>query len=324
MFPGDLGEYQMTVVNNVVNKVIDIVFIVVILAGAAFGLYKIYTLMTDSFNKNEENQLLLSDYTTANNDSNVANKKFKALQKQYGKTLKQYDEKLIAYANLEAQYTNHVHQNTNVDSTLPNPIADNSDCWKLFDGESLHLQMSNYQIDIDLSAIRLHKNKWSGSLDYDLHQKFGLSLLESKNINNGALVMHARLFELDGNSEVKELLITKFDMAFEDNSVTGMQWWAPNLKLGVHESVVGTSGYLPSAFLGISASKYLRGGKEMLELFQLGIGVNLEAKVMFLFTPIMYNLGNHIPLISDLWIGPDLAIDTGGRWAVGLSLSTNL
>lgn len=51
-----------------------------------------------------------------------------------------------------------------------------------------------------------------------------------------------------------------------------------------------------------------------LSILQVGAGYNIEAKKPSLsLTPIMYNVGKHLPLMNNLYIGPSIQVSTAGE-----------
>jgi hypothetical protein len=87
----------------------------------------------------------------------------------------------------------------------------------------------------------------------------------------------------------------------------------------------------PSVFsagvdLGLNLSSY---GETKVDstfkFFRIGVGYNIERQAAQLsLAPITYNLGKPLPLITNLYIGPMIAIDTAGGLTLNLGIGLQL
>lgn len=100
----------------------------------------------------------------------------------------------------------------------------------------------------------------------------------------------------------------------------------PNITLGLGLGVPFTQPRIvPQASLGIGYM-YLRdrSGEDEWSFADMSLGFNSIGKFNFNFMPFSYNLGNPVPLISDLWISPFVQWSGPGSYGAGLGFHTRL
>lgn len=78
--------------------------------------------------------------------------------------------------------------------------------------------------------------------------------------------------------------------------------------------------------LGLSFSSYGETKNSSLcRFFRLGLGYNSERRAFSMsFMPAEYNLGNPLPLLTNLYLGPQVAVDSAGGLSVNLGLGLQL
>ena len=112
-----------------------------------------------------------------------------------------------------------------------------------------------------------------------------------------------------------------------------MFWWTPALDIGVFVggrvySLTDDAGgrFSFGADLGFSFSSYGRTKADsLLRLFRLGGGYDAQRSVAaFSFSPIQVNLGDPLPILTNLWLWPYIGLDTGGGLNVGASIGLRL
>jgi len=104
-------------------------------------------------------------------------------------------------------------------------------------------------------------------------------------------------------------------------------FWNPRLYLGLDggldlTAMTGTAG--PSINLQIMSYGKFKNQPDF-SILQVGAGFDMVNKrPNFLLTPAAYNVGQHIPLMNNLYIGPAIGFDTAGHWSVLGSLTVGL
>lgn len=313
--------------------------VVIALCGTAlvFGAREVLHLYEQFYEQDEAAQLLGSDLTVAKDYGKAASKKLAALNKKYDALLKKHNAKITAYAELTAKLEATREELRKVKSTIPKenpkevPCPDGKCtkeiCMPLFVGEEIAFDHIDQDISLNLNLKRLNSEQWDLAMKYRLHQIFRLSLIEVTHAETGKKSVQASLTQIDETGAVvRPLKITDFKYASEDNTKFGMQWWAPTLKLGLHQPAFSQSNWYPKPFLAVSFSKWTRPGHgDLWHFFQIGMGTGgRESPLLFLLTPASYNLGSKIPVIKDLWLGIDIGVDIKAKLTVGISISTSL
>lgn len=104
-------------------------------------------------------------------------------------------------------------------------------------------------------------------------------------------------------------------------------WWNPRLFIGVD----GGSGvnpvvaeFTPSADVGVFSYGRFKNQPDF-SVFQVGAGVGMiSKKPQLIVTPVTYNVGKHIPLMNNMYVGPSLHFGTDGNVGVMLGIRVAL
>lgn len=139
--------------------------------------------------------------------------------------------------------------------------------------------------------------------------------------------------EVDGSKEFPiNLSSSEFKQA---NPESKFYWLNPRLDLGVFAGVtalnvpiLGNNDTLASAGadLGLSLMSY---GETKVESWwrfvRLGAGYNLNRKAFQLsVAPALFNVGKVLPLITNMYLGPNVGLDSGGGMTINLGLGVQL
>lgn len=97
-------------------------------------------------------------------------------------------------------------------------------------------------------------------------------------------------------------------------------WWAPHVNLNL-DAGYGGGGEKVGGGLSFSTSGYGRTKNDLTWRF-LDFGISTDGDDLWgKFSPFAYNIGEHVPLVSNTFIGPHVGYSTDGDIFVGLSLS---
>jgi hypothetical protein len=92
-------------------------------------------------------------------------------------------------------------------------------------------------------------------------------------------------------------------------------WWNPRLFVGADGGVnisQGKGEFTPSASIGIMSYGRYKTQPDF-SILEVGAGYGtVSKKAQLVITPITYNIGKHIPLMNNTYIGPSLSIGAGG------------
>jgi hypothetical protein len=104
-------------------------------------------------------------------------------------------------------------------------------------------------------------------------------------------------------------------------------FWNPRLFLGVDGGLnlnqfKGEWG--PSLSVGLMSYGQFKNIPDF-SILQLGLGYGVvENKLEVLFTPFAYNIGKHLPLTNNLYLGPSLIVDSSGHYSIMGSIRVGL
>lgn len=104
-------------------------------------------------------------------------------------------------------------------------------------------------------------------------------------------------------------------------------WFNPRLYLGV-DGAVGLNPvkgeFIPSANVQIMSYGRYKTQPDF-SILQVGAGYGVDAKrPQLVVTPVSYNIGKHIPLMNNTYIGPSLSVGTDGNVSVGGGIRVGL
>jgi len=161
------------------------------------------------------------------------------------------------------------------------------------------------------------------TLSYKLHQRFRVQLVETK-LPTGARNHYANLFELDDKGKVvAKLQLAQFNVLRAQELESHMMWWNPKLDLGVGFGMSHKLDFTWCAELGLSVSAYGKTPNDLSwRFFRLGTGITGNG-FSLTFSPAQFNLGQHLPLISNMWLTPAIGVslpDIQGVFTLGISV----
>jgi hypothetical protein len=193
---------------------------------------------------------------------------------------------------------------------------------KLDDGkykevESLTYTYEDFRINIAGDAVQK-------TLSYKLHQKFRGEFLETQ-LPGGAKNHYAKIFELDADGkDVAEIKLTSFNVLRAEDLPDHFSWFNPKLDLGV--GIASNHSFSPVVVgeLGVSLSSYGKTDDDITwRLFRIGTGISNKG-FSLTFSPVLYNIGKVLPLISNTWVHVFMGGTFGGlpdvQMGVGLSV----
>lgn len=230
---------------------------------------------------------------------------------------------LKLYAELEAQYiavkdkvqivTKIIYQDKEI------PIPAGKIFVKLTNGTfeevtSMKFNYSDFRLTIEGDAVKQ-------VLTYKLHQKFRAIFVEAV-LPNGIPNHYAELYELDAEGkDAGRLELTNFKVVRSEDIKAKMHWLNPKLDLGLGYGIHG-KGHGWTGSVGLSISGYGPTPNDLTwRFFRTGVQIMDSSEFILNFSPVQYNIGAPLPLISNLWIVPSVGYNfTANTWATGLEL----
>jgi len=274
-----------------------------------------------------------------------ASKNIKRLEKDLKKEIKERNSLLTRYGELKARYD--VKASRSIETTIE--IKDSifiNDC-----AESEFIEGHLYVAkDKELGALGAFTARYKDhrivigcavsprvtsagtipvDISYNLNLKLRAEIVETIT-PSGAINNYIRLYEIDekgattGKFEVEE-----FKMVIDDQRTPKFIWWDPHMDMAVGIGLRGSSSitnfdWEGMASLGFSPISYGLSSKDLAWRFgRLSFDIGQEISVGF--TPVLYNLGNNLPVFNNLWLG--LFGHYGladNEWGFGLALGATL
>lgn len=191
--------------------------------------------------------------------------------------------------------------------------------------ERLDGEFHDRRIDITGRVYPVPGHEMRFEFDYQLQMAFELQFVES-HLPTGAINHYATMYEIDRvtGERLGKLPVTKFTVVVNKPEQGQWFWWAPHIDVGV----LGMARFAPPAFspggsIGISLMGYGRTVNDLQwRVARLSFDLSDGLPGIGL-TPVAYNLGELLPLISNLWVGPHLSY-IPEQWGVGLLLGAVL
>lgn len=104
-------------------------------------------------------------------------------------------------------------------------------------------------------------------------------------------------------------------------TVEEMFWWAPHISLGLDGMFSSRLRASAGASINVSTSGYGRTKNDLTwKFFEFGLGMN-EDTFYGKFSPFSYNVGRHLPLVENTFVGPFVGIDDESDYVVGLGIT---
>jgi len=165
---------------------------------------------------------------------------------------------------------------------------------------SLTYSYKDFRIAINGDAVKKE-------ISYKLNQRFKAVLVESK-IPGGAFNHYASLYELDDKGKVvSKLTLTNFTVIKSPELPPRFMWWNPKLDLMFGGGITHRLGGVWLADIGLSFMSYGRTTNDIYWKFpRIGVGLTSgsDSGLSITLSPVQYNIGHQLPLISNLWISP--------------------
>lgn len=200
----------------------------------------------------------------------------------------------------------------------PGKLFTKSQDGKIHEITSMKVSYKDFRIDIDAEAL-------SKTVEYNLHQKFSLKIVKIKKENSSGYL--ANLSEIDNTGKI--VSTGKID-SFEVSEVPAekltkkMFWWNPKLDIGI-AGLFNLSQATWGADVGISIATYgLTKDDVSWKFGRVGIGINKDTNAYINIVPAQYNIAKHLPLVSNIFVGPSYNFIPNGSSFIGVNIGAIL
>jgi hypothetical protein len=169
----------------------------------------------------------------------------------------------------------------------------------------------------------LLSNKPGLTLKYDFVQELYGTLVRTVN-QNGNVSFYLKLKAQTTTDKYEDIPLASFEVVTKDLSEKKFNWFNPKLDLGFISGIDSSFTLKSGATFGTSIMSYGKTDNDLSWRFiRLGLDVR-NTSLGLNFTPVMWNFGDVIPLISNLWIGPQGSIDLTKNSSLGLLITVGL
>jgi hypothetical protein len=193
----------------------------------------------------------------------------------------------------------------------------------------------------DINEAPLAEVSFDASKDkpwkYDVYErKFHLATAVGKQDSGQMAFYHTLGYEVPGKSDKKYKIQLTSSEYLQLPQSRKMFWWNPVLDVGafvganIHSFALGPGRpnevFSFGAELGVSFSSYGYTKVDSLwRFFRVGLGYDAERQAGHLsFAPVTFNVGDPLPLLTNLWMYPHVGIDSGGGVVLGGGLGFQL
>ncbi len=301
---------------------IVLVSLVVLLVGAMVGEYywlnsQLTTANTAAQKAREEANLAIGKAQTLEATQKQLNTAMASMSKEIQDAIKKSGEQVTQFLSIIASSKSSgqgklVVVDTN--ASKPNLSMDKPN------GQSITITPARFRFqDYRLTAdIDISNNDFK----YVLEQKLSLQIVQTSD-SSGIPISYAEISELDDKGkQVNKWTIDRFESLVLKPKDKQWYWWA--FKINLQGSVGADFTGKGRAMFGIGFSPFAYGltkNDNMLRLLNIGASYDGQYPVLTL-SPVGYNLGQVIPLITDLWVWPTYGI--GSSQMVLISIGKTL
>jgi hypothetical protein len=309
-----------------------------------FGAHTFYSKWQLNKANNTLNEQLMQanlDIGKAHTQFGNAQNKIKELDKDLQVALKKNGELISAYGKLKAEYKASGKENVNPEIVyVEGPAIEVPVELNLKRGKLYQAITNKTLVELDQFSAEYNDNRISilclvkptinmnrripMGIGYDFHLRLEGQFIQSYT-KSGAVNHYFNLWEVDEKGKkLGKFSVKEFEVTVQKPDEKSFFWWSPKLDAG---AFVGSSFDLrltSGASVGFSTSGYGYTKNDLSWRFvRLGVDFS-DNKVGLSLSPALYNLGNVLPLISNLFLGPYVSFNNQQAGSVGLNLSVGL
>lgn len=267
------------------------------------------------------------------------------LEDELDKEIKERNARITRYGELEALYTNLESKKDKVKIIFkegePNLIPIHTDCLAGLDTGLLYFKHPSNQLGViqefplDYKDHRLYlkilvrpiKENNPIGIAFERNIKYLLNLkIAGQTVEtitpSGAINHYLNLWEIDDKGEkIKDIELTRFEMIVDDKRTPRFYWWAPQVDISALFTLSLEPKFTMGGSIGFSFLGYGLDTKHLYWRFAR-ISLDFTDTLGFGLSPFTYNLGQHIPIIQNFYLGPHVNWSINNQWWLGISIGT--
>lgn len=121
---------------------------------------------------------------------------------------------------------------------------------------------------------------------------------------DGGINHYAQIWAVDREGKkVKDLEFKELTFVVRDEAAPRFWWWAPHIDVGLLAGLHTDATYSMGGSAGVSIMGWGKTKNDLSWRFPR-LSFDYVEKPAIGVTPVLYNLGENLPVISDLWVGP--------------------
>jgi len=164
--------------------------------------------------------------------------------------------------------------------------------------------IANHEIIIKCSYLPRYGDRVLPlTITYELSLTLAGEIVESR-LPDGGINHYAQIWAVDREGKkVKQLEFEELTFIVRDETTPRFWWWAPHIDIGLLAGAHTTAEFSMGGSAGMSFMGYGH-TKNDLSWRYPRLSFDYVEEPAIGITPVLYNLGENLPLISDLWVGP--------------------
>lgn len=262
-----------------------------------------------------------------------AQSKISELEKEIQNEINKNNEIMTKYSQLLAKYSVYGGGTAGGNiAVISQPISIEKN---LFIPKNIYVATSEKQIqsfgqkinfDFSDGRANIKSEIWSddnfnikNKIDYNLRLKVLVRSAETIT-KTGSVNNYITVYEIDGEgNRLGKFDLVSYDSIVNDQRTSHFSWINPKIDIG---AFVGFDGELQyGASLGVSLSSYgLTDNDISWRLFH--VAAMFGNNTFIGFSPALWNAGNPLPVLQNIWIGPQMTFDVG-KFNFGFSITIN-
>lgn len=307
----------------------DIIYITLIAVGLFFGyrLYKDLTAKVEAqkiaYEQLAENIVRSSSEFVTKSDLNKFGDKISASFDMMKNDIHKLGGEVVAVGNTIAQLEEYIEKNQASDTIEEVELEDGTKTtaeFKRIDNkDGLPMAWARYTLGKGLP--------WdTGTYPLEFHVNTVLGLTEDDQV----IPEHELVVYNKGIEELKDtpfpLMITSSDFKQIRPDTKQFFWWAPHIDFGVNGGATLTGHATMGLDIGFSIMAYGHTKNDNdWRLLRASFGLRDKFKEpQFTLSPVGYNLGKVIPIVSDLWLYPTVGFGFSDTYSLGVTIGTTL
>lgn len=177
------------------------------------------------------------------------------------------------------------------------------------------------------SRLKLAVDLIKEELEYHLSQKFRATVVRTVLPETGKSVFYVTVYEQNEKGEdIGQFSLEYLEALQVDQPKKTFRWWSPHLDVGLSIGLNNQAELHATGQLGLNIMSYgLTEDDNEIRVLRINLGICGKECGSVGITPVTYNIGKQLPLLSDLWCGPNIEYTfPEGNFGFGIMIGSTL